>query len=393
LTSGLFALLNRAFEDEGPGLGLPEEEYSVRRLSILFLAALALSSGGGRARAQFATGLYVTDYGVAGQTSTPGVWLVGGPTATAVLTSATNDRLNNPVGIAVSADGSHLYVADATLNRVAVYTSPLSTPTSTIALGGVAPTQPTGLALDSSGNVYVSLDNNTSTSYAVAKITNPNSASPAVSMYGPSSGISSPSGLAFDGAGHLFVGQSGTMGNGITNPATTPPHVYEIAANGSTSTTLSITPTLGGQATPGLTVDGSNNLYVVVQNTGANSGSIYRVSTNGGAATLISSDMGAAPIGVTLDASGTLYYDDTKGNIFKVTNPSGANGITPSTSTFSTALSNHKLGYLYYYPTGDAGGGDTGSPEPGSLALGVAVTLAGLVGWAVNRRRVQGAGA
>ncbi len=261
----------------------------------LALALLVLSSGGGRARAQFTAGLYVVEYGEAGYASTPGVYQVTGLNTKTSILSSTNDLLYNPLGIAVSADGSHMYVADATYNEVNVYTKPSSGPASSISLSSLkvsngVPSQPTGLALDSSGNVYVALDNNSSNSVtysAVAEIKSPNS-SPTVTTYGPSTGISSPSGLAFDGSGNLYVGQSGVMGNGITNPTTSPPHVYQIPSGGSSDTTLSISPALSGQATPGLTVYG-NNLYVAVQ-TSSGGGAIERVSTSGGTAATISSD-------------------------------------------------------------------------------------------------------
>jgi len=172
--------------------------------------------------------------------------IIGQPNSYTTL-AATNGGLDSPTGLLVDAKGN-LYVADTGNNRILRYPAPFANHNATpdIVLGqpdmftsrssnqGGSPSATTlslstnhygifivpALAMDSSGNLYVSdAGNNRVLQYPAASLTS-GAADPAAGIVigqpsftvanGPSgitdrSTIYTPAGLAFDSAGHLFV--------------------------------------------------------------------------------------------------------------------------------------------------------------------------------------------
>ena len=204
--------------------------------------------------------------------------IIGQPDSYTTL-PATNGGLDGPTGLLVDAKGN-LYVADSGNNRVLRYPSPFANSTTVpdsaspidnkadIVLGqpdmftsrssnqGANPSASTlslstnhyritvapGLAMDSSGNLYVSdVGNNRVLQYPAASLT-AGAADPAAAIVigqasftvlnGPSgqtdrSALYTPAGLAFDSAGHLFVVD--TYGNRLM--VFTPPFSSGMAAS------------------------------------------------------------------------------------------------------------------------------------------------------------------
>ena len=144
---------------------------------------------------------------------------------------------------------------------------------------------PTGLALDSQGNLYVA-NNSSPGSGFIAKFS-PTGAF----IENVATGLSNPRGLVFDSAGNLFVANQ--SGNSIT----------EIPAGGGSATTV-----VTGLSFPnGLTFDAAGNLYVT---NGANK-TVDKISFSGGSATttpFITSGL-ADPNGVVAVTSGLLAGD------------------------------------------------------------------------------------
>lgn len=194
--------------------------------------------------------------------------------------------------------------------------------------------RPAGVALDGSGNLYLSSDS----SGQIDKITPGGS----VTLFATVAGASALGDLAFDAAGNLFVGNTYVNGN-----------IYKITSGGSASL-FATTPT----EAYGLAFDRNGNLFA----SDVDSGFIYEVTTDGQVSTFASGDLWT---GLAFDQNGLLYAVDggnntvdtidTQGNV--ATFASGFNG--PVDLTFS---------------------GFTGPftvPEPSSAALG-ALGLAGV---------------
>ncbi len=136
---------------------------------------------------------------------------------------------------------------------------------------------PSGIAIDKSGNIYVSNYGNGT----VVEVT----PAGAVTLF--AAGFDGPYGLAFNAAGDLFVSNS----NSNT--------VDEVTPTGMKSTFVS------GLSDPtGLAFDASGNLYVGDGNGNNGFGSVAKVTPTGASSTFVSPD---ASRFLTFDASGNLY--------------------------------------------------------------------------------------
>jgi DNA-binding beta-propeller fold protein YncE len=250
-----------------------------------------------------------------------------------------------------------------------------------------------GLAFDSIGNLYIakiasSITKVTFSSPGVVVTVNNNFAT----------GFSSIFGLAFDSSGNLFVA---SRDDGVIKKITfSAPGVY-----GSTSTFAS----LAGAGPRDLAFDSIGNLYTVNQwnNT------IGKI-TPGGVVSTFATGI-TDPLGEAFDSSGNLFVSDPANHLIdKIT--FSAPGTFGSMSTFAlvpnepTGLVFDGLGNLYatnllqnrldkVTPGGSVSTFSTGfiqptfmafqptsSPEPGSLALLMGLSLSGSV-FALKRRR------
>jgi len=230
-------------------------------------------------------------------------------------------RFNYPSGIAVDSTGN-VYVADFSNNVIRKMTpsGAVSTPYGSLsgAAGSVNGTgnsalfnQPNAVAVDSSNNLYVADTGNN----LIRKIT---ASTGAVSTIGTGATFSGPEGIAVDGSGNVFVADSGH--HTIREIAVSNGSVTTLAGRSNTRGYIDAT---GGSArfnTPlGLTVDGSGNVYV------ADFGnSVVRKITSAGVVTTVGGqgktagyldgpstrNLFNAPTSVTRDSSGNLYVTD-----------------------------------------------------------------------------------
>jgi hypothetical protein len=208
---------------------------------------------------------------IAGQTLTvtqAGSTYVAAPGSVTMLVSL---GLNQPTGIAVDGVGN-VYIADT--NSIKKWTAASNTVTTLVSSGL---SYPYGLAVDGAGNLFVADTGNN----AIKKWT---AASRTVSTL-VSSGLSSPRGLTVDGAGNVYVADFGNS-----------------AIKKWTAADNSVTALVTGYQTWGVTVDGAGNVYFASGNAVrkwiAVSSSVVTVTT------------GPGPFyGVAVDGSGNVYFD------------------------------------------------------------------------------------
>jgi sugar lactone lactonase YvrE len=184
-----------------------------------------------------------------------------------------------------------------------------------------------GVALDGSGNLYVSLPNS---NQVVKETLSGGSFTQSVL---PTSALSGPIGVAVDGGGSIYIAdtgngrvlketasQSGYVENIVAAYLNIPVGVavdgngivYIICENGQL---LVETPSFGSYnnlntistgltSASGIAVDGVGNIYIVSNTT---NGSVLRLSANSYAQTTIPVPSGGVPTGVALDSWGNLY--------------------------------------------------------------------------------------
>jgi sugar lactone lactonase YvrE len=148
------------------------------------------------------------------------------------------------------------------------------------------PEVPTGLAFDSSANLYVTGD-----FAGGAKIEKFNSNGQATVF--ATSGLYAPKGLAFDGAGNLYVANTGPIvGDGVPRGT-----IVKFGTNGFGSVFASSL-----DLPDGLAFDSSGNLYL---SCGGTNGTIVKFGGNG-IGSVFASGL-SRPNGLAFDSSGNLY--------------------------------------------------------------------------------------
>lgn len=197
--------------------------------------------------------------------------------------SPTSQTLYYPKGVVVDSSGG-LYIADYHNNRVLYYTSGSTTASRVYGQGGsfitnttgtsaTALNLPIGLALDSSGNLYVSDSGNNRVLYFPAGTTT------ATRVYGQggsgtnftassatvsATGLSGPAGLALDSSGNLYVADyNNSRVLFFPSGSVTATRVYGQAGSFTTNTINNGGVSANSLESPyGLLLDPSGNLYV-----------------------------------------------------------------------------------------------------------------------------------
>jgi surface protein len=231
--------------------------------------------------------------------------------------TGTSASFYQPMGVAFDAAGN-LAVADYFNGRIR-----------TVTPGGIVSTfaftnRPTGLAYDTAGNLYVAAGGDD----VIRRIT-PGGVISSFAGFGNSGFVdgtgttayfNSPSALAFDTAGNLFVADTG---NHAIRRITSAGVVTTLAGNGTPGSTDGTGSAARFNAPAGIAIDAAGNLYVA--DTGNHT--IRRIDTATGAVTTVAGSGTAgsangtgtaatfnAPRGLATDPIGNLYITEQSGN-------------------------------------------------------------------------------
>jgi uncharacterized protein (TIGR03437 family) len=312
---------------------------------------------------------------------------------------ATSAQLNDPMGVAVDSSGN-LYIADGYNYRVRKVSGGVIT---TVAGGGssfaenspatsVQLYHPDGVTADSAGNLYI-IDH-----FRILKITNGVIATVAgtgVQGYSGDNGPATsaqiaPAGLAVDSSGSLYIANTGGYNRirKVTNGVIT-----TVAGNGTQGFSGDNGPATNAQFynPDGVAVDSAGNLYVadMVNNRvrKVSNGVITTVAGNGTYG--FSGDNGPAasarltPISVAVDSAGDLYISDNSTRIRKVTSgviATVAGGGSSRSDNFPATCAQLAAGAIAVDSAGDLYIADFGSARIREVSTGVITTVAG-AGW------------
>ena len=233
-----------------------------------------------------------------------------------------NSTFNSPSGVAVDPSGK-IYVSDEDNHRIQIFNS-AKTYLSTIGVTGVSSPSdslhlkfPDGVTVDSSGKIYVAdTDNQRIQIFNSVGILIKTIGITGISVHN-NTGFSFPSGVAVDSSGNIYVADTNNHRIQIFNSAW------------SWIKTIGITGHFGSNSSEfnspdGVAVDSSGNIYVA--DTGNqriqifNSAKTYQ-STIGGSGP--GNTQFNSPSGVTVDSSGKIYVADTGNQRIQIFNSAG----------------------------------------------------------------------
>jgi YVTN family beta-propeller protein len=233
------------------------------------------------------------------------ILLAPGPAAAQTAISI-GGGFNLPNGLAVDSSGN-VFVADSGNLRVKKIPPGCTFSGCVVPLGGSV-NVPAAIALDAAGNLFVANVGDGT----VEELTAASNYATAVPI---ASGFSLLTGIAVDADGNVFVANLGTN------------HLSELLAASGYATQITLN--LSFSSLTGVAVDAHGNLFTADENDG-----IQESPAAGGYASLINLASGSPnivePFGIGLDAAGNLYYTDvTLGAVFEISIASGYQTVVP----------------------------------------------------------------
>jgi uncharacterized protein YjiK len=242
----------------------------------------------------------------------------GSGAAGAVNGTGTAASFNRPVAIAIDTSGN-LYVADASNNMIREITP-----------GGVVTTffngigYPQGVAVDNFGNVYVTAPNGIGEITPGGVFTGIAGSGTAGNSNGTGGAASfdNPEGLALDSSGNIYIAD---RSNNLIRKITSGGVVTTLAGSGAAGSANGIGTAASFNWPDGITLDSSGNVYVSDED-----GDLLREITPGGVVTTIAgigsggntngpalSASFAGPWGLAIDSLGNIYIADEDDNLIR----------------------------------------------------------------------------
>ncbi len=349
----------------------PFRPLAVRSIWSLILWLSVSTGPGTRLAAQID---YATPYSFAFLAGSSGTAGSADGTGSAAL-------FKDPYGLALDSSGN-LYVADKANDTIrmvtaaGVVTTLAGTPGSVGTTDGTGAAaqfnQPVGLAVASGGVIYVADSSN----YTIRKIASGGvvttlAGAPGKSGYidatGGSAEFNQPYGIAIDGSGNLYVTE---LGNNTVRMVTSGGVVTTLAGTAGSAGSTDGTGTAARFNQPiGIAIDGSGNLYVA----DSNNNTIRKIASGGVVTTLAGSPGSAgtadgtgsaarfrSPRGVATDAAGNIYVADSGNCTIRKVTPAGVVTTLAGTPGTFASVPGTGAAALFDVPVGIAVG-TTGS--------------------------------
>ncbi len=305
--------------------------------------------------------------------------------------AATSANINSPGGIAVASDGT-VYIAETSNHVIRKISGGNLSLFAGNALSGYQGdganatdaeiSGPTGLTLDSAGNLYIADTGNS----LIRRVDKNGIITSYVGGTGPTAGsLKNPTGICFDAAGNLYIADTGNRRIAKYFPTANQGRVTTFAGNGNVGFGGD-----GGLATKaqlnnpvGLAIDAAGNLYIA----DANNSRIRKVTTDGYIYTIAGSGAigywgdgdlatNAAlnfPRGLAVGSDGKVYIADTANSVIRVLTPSAAPAAAGASNNASgvARLSPGSLASIY----GSNFGNTTAIGELGFLSNALPTSL------------------